>query len=97
MERGAEMVEERTDLGSTVDRLLENTEDAYTFPPFAWLAPFLRFGGRGVDALRDREREILCDAVGHAQTMGLRVTDHQWAEIIPQLIESAPGAPIAVR
>ena len=43
----------------TIDRLLENTDDAYTFPPFASFAPLLAFGELDYAALRARERELL--------------------------------------
>jgi hypothetical protein len=96
MERGDDPVEEPTELAPTVDELLVNTEDAYTFPPFGWLAPFLRFGGRDVIALRARERELLCEAVGRARTMRLRVTGHQWAEVIPEIVDAGRGEPVPV-
>jgi len=39
-----------------VTELLENTEDAYGFPPYASLAPHLKIGGEGHERLRAREK-----------------------------------------
>ena len=86
MERG-EPLQEMVDLHSTLDRLIENTEDAYTFPPFAWLSPLLRFGGLDLAALRQREREILATAVSGARRARLRVRGHEWSTLIPALLE----------
>ncbi|HEU4673574.1 MAG TPA: GtrA family protein, partial [Candidatus Limnocylindrales bacterium] len=63
MERGAASLAEEPELEPTIDELLENTDDAYTFPPFATVAPHLSFGGLDYAALRVRERELLTAAV----------------------------------
>ena len=44
MERGDPLTEE-PDFEFTIDRLLENTDDAYTFPPFAAFAPEIVIDG----------------------------------------------------
>jgi len=86
MERG-EPVCEVLGTEPTLDELLANTEDAYTFPPFAWFSPLLRFDGRDVGALRVRERELLAPAVASARRARLRVRGHEWSELIPDLLE----------
>jgi dolichol-phosphate mannosyltransferase len=86
MERGEPFAELPT-LDATVDRLLTNTDDAYTFPPFASFAPMLVFNGVGYDALRVRERELLEAAMADVWRVRVRVVGHEWAEIIPDLVE----------
>ena len=43
----------------TVRRLIENTDDAYGFPPFSLFAPHIRINGDDYAALRKREVELL--------------------------------------
>ena len=85
MERGEPLAEE-PDLEATIDRLLENTDDAYTFPPFSQFAPELSMGGRDHDALRVRERELLTRAVANAWRVRVRVRGHSWSDLIPTLL-----------
>jgi putative flippase GtrA len=94
MERGTPELQS-VELEGTLDQLLANTEDAYTFPPFAWFAPHLRFGTLDAAALRAREREILAAAVARARRFRLRVEGHAWAEAIPGVV-SGSGAPTPV-
>ena len=53
MERG-ESLEERLGLAASVSALIENTDDAYGFPPFATFAPHLRMGALSYVELRQR-------------------------------------------
>ena len=68
MERGEPFAELPT-LDATVDRLLTNTDDAYTFPPFASFSKLIAIGGRDYETLRARERELLTH-VGRARLAG---------------------------
>jgi putative flippase GtrA len=86
MERGAPLVAE-PELDWTLDRLLSNTDDAYTFPPFASLAPLIAFDGAGEQALRSRERSIIRAAIARAGRVRLRVAGHSWSEVIPSVVE----------
>ena len=79
-------------LEPALDELLANTEDAYTFPPFGWFAPYLAFDGLDVDALRARERELLRSAVARGWRTRLRVVGHEWAEVIPTLLDGRASA-----
>jgi len=105
MERGEAILEEPS-LDDTVDQLLVNTDDAYTFPPFSRISPLFEFGGMDEPALRAREREILKTAIGRSETpvwrRRLRVAGHSWSEVIPDLAErvgaerdAAAGIPAA--
>jgi dolichol-phosphate mannosyltransferase len=102
MERGDPLREEPGP-EDTVSELLANTDDAYTFPPFASLAPLLRFAGLDEAALRRRERDILAAAIrpdGPVWRLRLRVAGHGWADVIPALADEhragdAPAEPDA--
>jgi dolichol-phosphate mannosyltransferase len=62
--------------------LLENTEDAYGFPPYRYLAQALSVGGLSFDELRERERLILVSAMESVQIHRLGSDDFSWAEQI---------------
>jgi hypothetical protein len=64
--------------------LSNNTDDAYGFPPYASLAPFLKIGGIGFEELARREHEILISALAGAVTRRLVVQDYSWAVLIEQ-------------
>ncbi len=95
MERGDPLLEEPS-IEATVAQLLENTEDAYTFPPFSAISPLFRFGGMGLAELRERERSILATALGRSRPTvwrrRLRVTGHSWSHDIPALAEECGAA-----
>ncbi len=84
IERGEEM-RDRMELSPALDLLIENTDDAYGFPPFATLAPHLRMGSALYPELRNRERMLLAQAVASADLWQLRVAGHGWAEVILEL------------
>jgi dolichol-phosphate mannosyltransferase len=91
MERGEPVVQERVDLEAAIDQLIDNTDDAYGFPPFATLAPTLVIGGRDYLQLRARERELLTQAMQKATIWRLRVRGHEWGELLPRLIAEGRG------
>jgi hypothetical protein len=62
--------------------LLENTEDAYGFPPYRYLAQALTVGGATYDELRERERLILVSAMESVQIHRLGSNDFTWADKI---------------
>ena len=47
-----------------LDQLLANTDDAYGFPPFRYLAPAISIGGKDYHELRAAERDILAGFLG---------------------------------
>jgi putative flippase GtrA len=95
MERG-EPLQERMTLDEAVDRLIENTDDAYGFPPFASLAPKLVIDGANYFQLRLRERELLSVALTDVTIWRLRVPGHEWADLLPGLIQVEGREPVAV-
>jgi len=85
MERGQPLAE-RAGEEFTIERLLENTDDAYTFPPFSEMAPKLVIDGLDYPALRARERELLAQAVSSARRFRVRIEGYGWADAIPELL-----------
>ena len=93
MERGSEVLES-VDLDAAVEKLLENTDDAYGFPPFALFAPMIRINGMDYEALRRKEAELLRSAIANAARWHLRVQGHEWAERLPAIIDQPPVVPV---
>ena len=85
MERG-ESLEERLTVDQAMQTLIDNTDDAYGFPPFATFAPHIRIGADDYGALREKERQLLTAALAHASIRRVRVPGHEWAEILPELL-----------
>lgn len=73
-----------------VDELIENTDDAYGFPPFRYFAPALEVAGQGYEELRARERLILGKAMEGVQARRLATPDFSWWSHITDL--TAPQA-----
>jgi dolichol-phosphate mannosyltransferase len=86
LERG-DALREEISLDDAIDQLIENTDDAYGFPPFSTFAPHLRIDGDDYLTLREKEREILRSALTGATRWRLRVPGHEWAELLPEIIE----------
>jgi hypothetical protein len=81
-------------LDEAVRRLIENTDDAYGFPPFATFGPRIRIGDDDYEALRRKEVELLTQAIAGARRWHLRVPGHEWADVLPSVIDGS--APVAV-
>ena len=97
MERGRPVTAEQPAESFTLDRLLENTDDAYTFPPFSDMAPKLVLDGLDYSALRERERGLLAEAIEPARRFRVRIEGHAWADVIPALLERTEiPAPVQV-
>jgi dolichol-phosphate mannosyltransferase len=84
-------------LDATIDQLLTNTDDAYGFPPFKYLAPSITINGHGYTQLRAIERDILTSFLSHLRTRVLTSDSFAWADQIPDLIATGhqvlpPGA-----
>jgi putative flippase GtrA len=85
IERGTPKVHD-LDRGTTLERMIENTDDAYGFPPFRYLAPAITIGGLGYTELRRREREILTGFLNNVRTRVVASDTFGWADEIPRLI-----------
>jgi dolichol-phosphate mannosyltransferase len=95
MERG-EPIQQRLTPSKAIPTLIENTDDAYGFPPFATFAPHLRIGDDDYEALRRKEEALLRRAVSGAAIWRVRVPGHEWAEMLPSLIDRNGHRPVAV-
>lgn len=85
IERGAPAL---TDVADDVAlrELLENTDDAYGFPPFRYFAPALVIGGEAYEELREREAQVLRQALGHMRVRRMASNTFSWADEIPLLL-----------
>lgn len=98
MERGSELLD-TVALDEAVRRLIDNTDDAYGFPPFATFAPRIRIGDDDYPALRRKETALLTQALLRAHLWQIRTPGHGWADILPELIDGhclvpvGPGRP----
>jgi dolichol-phosphate mannosyltransferase len=93
MERGANQLES-VPLDEAVRRLIENTDDAYGFPPFATFGPRIRIGDDDYLALRQKEVELLTRAVSGAKRWHLQVPGHEWADVLPSIIDGTALVPV---
>ena len=71
--------------------MLTNTDDAYGFPPFRYLAPAIKIGGQDYHQLRQSERDILASFLTNLRVRTLASDTFSWADDIPALIETADG------
>jgi putative flippase GtrA len=71
-------------------RLLSNTDDAYGFPPFRYLAPAITIGSQNYHQLRAAERDILAGFLADVRIRALASDSFGWADEIPRLI-AQPG------
>jgi hypothetical protein len=100
IERGAPGLTE-LDHATTLERMIENTDDAYGFPPFRYLAPAIVINGQGYTELRRREREILAGFLSNVRTRVVASDTFGWADTIPRLVngdgrrKGADQAPVA--
>jgi dolichol-phosphate mannosyltransferase len=93
MERGPEQLE-TIPLEEAVRRLIENTDDAYGFPPFATFGPRIRIGDDDYQALRRKEVELLAQAISGARRWHLQVPGHEWADVLPSIIDGTAPVPV---
>jgi putative flippase GtrA len=86
MERG-EFACQRIELDDAIGTLIDNTDDAYGFPPFATFAPHVRIDGMDYPALRAKELELLRQALTNARIYRITVPGHEWAEVLPRVLD----------
>jgi glycosyltransferase involved in cell wall biosynthesis len=84
------------DKRDALTQLLTNTDDAYGFPPFRYLAPAISIGSRDYHELRAAERNILAGFLANVRVRTLASDSFGWADEIPGLITASnsgsPGA-----
>lgn len=91
IERGGPRAVTRLSHEDAIEQLINNTEDAYGFPPYAQLAPQLIVGGEGYESLRATERAILSAALRDIPVTRMRVDDFSWPALIMQDLQSTPA------
>ena len=74
-----------------VEQMLANTEDAYGFPPYRYLAPAITVDGLNHDQLKSREREILEGFLSNVRVRALASDCFGWADEIPRLLQEERG------
>jgi len=67
--------------------LIENTDDAYGFPPFRYLAPVLVMGGAAYDELRRRELDVLQEALRRVRVRRMVSDSFDWADRIARALD----------
>jgi dolichol-phosphate mannosyltransferase len=85
IERGSPRMAD-IDKEDALTQLLENTEDAYGFPPYRYLAPAISIGAKDYHELRATERDILSGFLGNVRVRALASDSFSWADEIPHLI-----------
>jgi hypothetical protein len=90
IERGAPCIAD-IDHATTLRRMIENTDDAYGFPPFKYLAPSIVINGQGYQELRRRERAILEAFLSQVRTRTLASDRFGWADEIPRILREERG------
>jgi len=80
------------DKREALSQLLANTDDAYGFPPFRYLAPAISIGSQDYQELRVAERSILAGFLANVRVRALASDTFGWADEIPHLITASdPG------
>jgi dolichol-phosphate mannosyltransferase len=69
-----------------IQTLVENTDDAYGFPPFRQMAPSIVIGDDDYAELRRKEREILIQAMSNIRVRRLGSNTFSWADDIAALL-----------
>ena len=90
IERGPADLEE-LDLECAAEIMLENTDDAYGFPPFRYFAPAIKVDGRNYRALRKREAELLAEFLRTVRARRLVRDDFSWPDAIARLTAGDGG------
>jgi len=80
---------EEVDLPRATELLIENTDDAYGFPPFRYFAPAITIDGQDYPQLRERERALLESFLAGVRVRRVSRDDFGWADAIPQLLAAS--------
>jgi hypothetical protein len=88
IERGSPRLAD-LDKRAALARLLANTDDAYAFPPFRYLAPAINIGSLDYRKLRAAERNILAGFLANVRVRTLASDSFGWADEIPHLVHAS--------
>jgi glycosyltransferase involved in cell wall biosynthesis len=92
IERGPASHHRIDDREALLDELIDNTNDAYGFPPFRYFAPALVVDGLGYEELCAGERRILASAMAGVTAHRLAVPDYSWPDRISELLVGGVAA-----
>jgi hypothetical protein len=87
IERGADLLSDVSQ-EQAVQELMENTADAYGFPPFQYLAPACVLGDGDYADLLKREQAVLTGAVQRMRLRRIASNSFGWADTIPVLLDA---------
>jgi putative flippase GtrA len=82
IERGTSKLIEEVSVEEAVEELLQNSDDAYGFPPYTELAPRLELDGQDYQHMLATERAILTSALQSVTCVRMRSGDFDWHELI---------------
>ena len=85
IERGQPALSEISSLDA-IQTLVDNTDDAYGFPPFRQMAPSIVIGQDDYAELRRKERLILTSAMANIRVRSLASDSFSWAQDIAALL-----------
>ena len=89
IERGAPVLED-VPYVDAIATLVDNTDDAYGFPPFRQMAPSIVIGADDYQELRRKERAILTSAMANIRVRRLASDSFSWAGDIAALLQGRP-------
>ena len=89
IERGAPALED-VPYADAIETLVDNTDDAYGFPPFRQMAPSIVIGSDDYHELRRKERAILTSAMANIRVRRLASDSFSWAGDIAALLRDRP-------
>jgi dolichol-phosphate mannosyltransferase len=95
IERGADRLSDVSP-EQAVQELMENTADAYGFPPFQYLAPICVLGDGDYADLQRKERAVLTGAVEKMRLRRIASNSFGWADTIPALLAEERRQPNVV-
>ena len=84
IERATDDVSRMLEDDEAIETLMENCDDAYGFPPYPLIAPFL-YTRNGVD-LRELELDVVRSGLGDMPATLLRSTTMDWWQRVPALM-----------
>lgn len=91
IERGEPVLDD-IPFDEAIQTLVENTDDAYGFPPFRQMAPSIVIGNDDYAELRRKEREILIQAMSDIRVRRLGSATFSWAEDIAHLLRGGTAS-----
>jgi putative flippase GtrA len=92
IERGPAALED-IPFDEAIGTLVENTDDAYGFPPFGQMAPSIVMGEDDYAELRRKERAILTSAMANIRLRRLASDSFSWADDIARVLLDVPLDP----